>query len=80
MQARAQDATLPSLIVGFAAETGDEQGSVLDYGRSKLARKGCEMLVVNEVGAQLTFGQDTNSIQVLFASQAPSVQATGSKL
>ena len=80
VQARAQDATLPSLIVGFAAETGDEQGSVLDYGRSKLARKGCEMLVVNEVGAQLTFGQDTNSIQVLFASQAPSVQATGSKL
>ncbi len=80
VQARAQDATLPSLIVGFAAETGDEQGSVLDYGRSKLARKGCEMLVVNEVGAQLTFGQDTNSIQVLFASQAESVQASGSKL
>ena len=38
------------MIVGFAAETGDEHGSVLDHGRAKLARKGCDLLVVNEVG------------------------------
>ena len=38
------------LLVGFAAETGDADGSVLDHGRAKLARKGCDLLVVNEVG------------------------------
>ncbi len=77
---RATNAQLPPFIVGFAAETGDEQGTVLDYGRAKLARKGCEMLVVNEVGATLTFGQDTNSIHVLFAGSSDSVHAAGSKL
>ena len=38
------------VLVGFAAETGDDSGSVLDHGRAKLARKGCDLLVVNEVG------------------------------
>ncbi|MCW2836741.1 MAG: phosphopantothenoylcysteine decarboxylase, partial [Marmoricola sp.] len=38
-----------SVIVGFAAETGDESGSVLDLARAKLARKGCDLLVVNDV-------------------------------
>ena len=32
---------LGSVIVGFAAETGDDTGSVLDLARAKLARKGC---------------------------------------
>jgi phosphopantothenoylcysteine decarboxylase/phosphopantothenate--cysteine ligase len=35
---------------GFAAETGDADATVLDHGRAKLARKGCDLLVVNEVG------------------------------
>ncbi len=38
------------VLVGFAAETGDEQGDVLTHGRAKLAAKGCDLLVVNEVG------------------------------
>ena len=38
------------VLVGFAAETGDGSREVLDYGREKLARKGCDLLVVNEVG------------------------------
>ncbi|MCW2670102.1 MAG: coaBC [Frankiales bacterium] len=38
------------VLVGFAAETGDETRSPIDYGRDKLARKGCDLLVVNEVG------------------------------
>jgi phosphopantothenoylcysteine decarboxylase / phosphopantothenate---cysteine ligase len=38
------------VLVGFAAETGDDHGDVLAYGREKLARKGCDLLVVNEVG------------------------------
>ena len=36
--------------MGFAAETGDDEGRVLEHGRAKLARKGCDLLVVNEVG------------------------------
>jgi phosphopantothenoylcysteine decarboxylase/phosphopantothenate--cysteine ligase len=38
------------VLVGFAAETGDATASVLEHGRAKLARKGCDLLVVNEVG------------------------------
>ena len=38
------------VLVGFAAETGDDEGDVLAHGRAKLARKGCDLLVVNEVG------------------------------
>ena len=53
------------LIVGFAAETGDATGSVLDLGRAKLARKGCDLLVVNEVGVDKTFGADDTTVHVL---------------
>ncbi|PQZ93958.1 bifunctional phosphopantothenoylcysteine decarboxylase/phosphopantothenate--cysteine ligase CoaBC [Arthrobacter sp. MYb227] len=71
--------TLPQLIVGFAAETGDAEHSVLDYGAAKLARKGCELLVVNEVGENLTFGTDENSITILAADGSAPVHAAGSK-
>jgi phosphopantothenoylcysteine decarboxylase/phosphopantothenate--cysteine ligase len=53
------------VLVGFAAETGDADGSVLEHGRAKLARKGCDLLVVNEVGADKTFGQDHNTVHIL---------------
>lgn len=53
------------LIVGFAAETGDSHGSVLDHGRAKLTRKGCDILVVNEVGTDKTFGKDDNTVHLL---------------
>ncbi|MCU7821446.1 bifunctional phosphopantothenoylcysteine decarboxylase/phosphopantothenate--cysteine ligase CoaBC [Kitasatospora sp. DSM 101779] len=51
------------LVVGFAAETDD----VLANGRAKLARKGCDLLVVNEVGDGKAFGQDTNAATILAA-------------
>ncbi|GGB68016.1 phosphopantothenoylcysteine decarboxylase [Knoellia flava TL1] len=57
-------ATSP-VIVGFAAETGDDTGSVLDHGRAKLERKGCDVLVVNEVGVDKTFGADDNTVTIL---------------
>ncbi len=47
--------------VGFAAETGDPDHSVLQLGREKLARKGCDLLMVNQVGFDTTFGQPTNA-------------------
>ncbi|MHA7243766.1 bifunctional phosphopantothenoylcysteine decarboxylase/phosphopantothenate--cysteine ligase CoaBC [Paeniglutamicibacter antarcticus] len=70
---------LAPLVVGFAAETGDAESSVLEYGAAKLARKGCEMLVVNEVGENLTFGTDENTVTILFADGTEAVHAAGSK-
>ena len=55
------------VIVGFAAETGDESGSVLDHGRAKLARKGCDFLVVNDVSAGKVFGQPVSEAHILGA-------------
>lgn len=52
-------------IVGFAAETGDEASSVIEHGRAKLARKGCDLLVVNDVSAGKAFGTDDNEIVIL---------------
>ncbi|MEU6210577.1 bifunctional phosphopantothenoylcysteine decarboxylase/phosphopantothenate--cysteine ligase CoaBC [Streptomyces sp. NPDC047023] len=49
------------VVVGFAAETDD----VLDNGRAKLRRKGCDLLVVNEVGESRTFGSEENEAVVL---------------
>ncbi len=63
VQARGDSAA--PLIVGFAAETGDEQGDVLHHARAKLARKGCDLLVANEVGTDLTFGQDQSTVHLL---------------
>lgn len=73
-------AALAPIIVGFAAETGDERGSVLEYGAAKLRRKGCEALVVNEVGAAKGFATDDNAVTVLFADGREPVHAAGSKL
>jgi phosphopantothenoylcysteine decarboxylase/phosphopantothenate--cysteine ligase len=53
------------VVVGFAAETGDDSGSVLDHGRRKLARKGCDLLVVNDVGAGRGFEVAENSAAIL---------------
>jgi phosphopantothenoylcysteine decarboxylase/phosphopantothenate--cysteine ligase len=39
----------PRLVVGFAAETGDDSGSVLDHARAKRLRKGCDWIVANDV-------------------------------
>jgi phosphopantothenoylcysteine decarboxylase/phosphopantothenate--cysteine ligase len=51
------------VVVGFAAETDD----VLSNGRAKLERKGCDLLVVNEVGESKTFGSEENEAVVLGA-------------
>jgi phosphopantothenoylcysteine decarboxylase / phosphopantothenate---cysteine ligase len=67
------------LIVGFAAETGDGQGDVLAYAEAKLKRKGCDLLVVNHVGTDKVFGQDTNSVVILASSGAEPQLAAGSK-
>jgi phosphopantothenoylcysteine decarboxylase/phosphopantothenate--cysteine ligase len=67
------------LVVGFAAETGDEQGDVLSYAEAKLKRKGCDLLVVNHVGADKVFGQDHNSVVILSRAGSEPQSASGSK-
>jgi phosphopantothenoylcysteine decarboxylase / phosphopantothenate---cysteine ligase len=51
------------VVVGFAAETELD----LDGSRAKLARKGCDLLVVNRVGGGLAFGTPDNEAIVLGA-------------
>ncbi|MDQ1584745.1 MAG: phosphopantothenoylcysteine decarboxylase / phosphopantothenate---cysteine ligase [Actinomycetota bacterium] len=55
------------VVVGFAAETGDADGDVLTHGRAKLAAKGCDLLVVNEVGADTGFERPDNAAVILGA-------------
>lgn len=55
------------VVVGFAAETGDGDGDVVTHGRAKLARKGCDLLVVNEVGPGKAFGTVDNTVVLLDA-------------
>jgi len=54
-------------VVGFAAETGDAHGTWLEHGRAKLAKYGVDLLVVNEVGTDLTFGADHSAAVVIGA-------------
>ncbi|MEE2056189.1 bifunctional phosphopantothenoylcysteine decarboxylase/phosphopantothenate--cysteine ligase CoaBC [Rhodococcus artemisiae] len=68
-----------TVIVGFAAETGDEQGDVLTYARAKLARKGCDLLVVNAVGDGKAFEVDHNDGWLLAADGSETALAHGSK-
>ncbi len=57
----------PAVIAGFAAETDD----VLANGQAKMARKGCDLLVVNQVGENLAFGTPDNAATVLVAEGEP---------
>jgi phosphopantothenoylcysteine decarboxylase/phosphopantothenate--cysteine ligase len=67
------------VVVGFAAETGDATGSVLDLARAKLARKGCDLLVVNDVGGGAVFGADDNQAVILSTDAGPVDVPRGSK-
>ncbi|HEU5037160.1 MAG TPA: bifunctional phosphopantothenoylcysteine decarboxylase/phosphopantothenate--cysteine ligase CoaBC [Nocardioides sp.] len=67
------------VVVGFAAETGDDTGSVLDLARAKLARKGCDLLVVNDVSGGAVFGSPENEAVILGADGAAVEVPRGSK-
>ncbi len=70
------DRALPGqVVVGFAAETDD----VLANGREKLRRKGCDLLVVNEVGERKTFGSEENEAVVLASDGAETPVPHGPK-
>ncbi|MBO2461889.1 bifunctional phosphopantothenoylcysteine decarboxylase/phosphopantothenate--cysteine ligase CoaBC [Actinomadura violacea] len=63
------------VIVGFAAETDD----VLANGRAKLARKRSDLLVVNQVGEDLTFGRPDNAAVILGADGSSTEVERGAK-
>jgi phosphopantothenoylcysteine decarboxylase/phosphopantothenate--cysteine ligase len=67
------------VVVGFAAETGDDTGSVMEHARAKLARKGCDLLVVNDVGGGAVFGSEDNEAVVLAADGSSVTVPLGSK-
>ena len=68
------------VIVGFAAETGDEHTSALEYGRRKALKKGADLLAVNTVGAASGFGDVANEIHVLDSHGQQVGHSAGSKL
>lgn len=68
------------VIVGFAAETGDEHTSALEYGRRKALKKGADLLAVNTVGATSGFGDVANEIHVLDSRGQQVGHSAGSKL
>lgn len=67
------------VVVGFAAETGDANGSVLHLARAKLARKGCDLLVVNDVSGGAVFGAEENEAVILGADGSSVEVSRGSK-
>lgn len=66
-------------IVGFAAETERDEAKLHERARLKLARKGCDFLVVNRVGWAEGFGTDDNTVTVLERTGDIVLEASGSK-
>ena len=67
------------VVVCFAAETGDENATVMDHAKSKLARKRCDLLVVNDVGGGAVFGSEETEAVVLAADGSAVSVPHGSK-
>ena len=53
----------PKVVVGFAAETNDIEA----HARAKLARKGCDWIVANDVSEDGIMGGDQNSVMIVSA-------------
>ena len=68
------------IVVGFAAETGDDDGDVLFHGAAKARRKGAHLLAVNAVGEDLGFGDVPNAVVVLDAQGSEVARGQGSKM
>lgn len=51
----------PSLVVGFAAETEN----VVEHAKGKLLRKGCDLIVANDVGGTGVMGGDANTVHLV---------------
>ncbi|PPH82595.1 bifunctional phosphopantothenoylcysteine decarboxylase/phosphopantothenate--cysteine ligase CoaBC [Rathayibacter sp. AY1D9] len=67
------------IVVGFAAETEPDRDAMLALGRAKIARKGCDLLVLNRVGWAEGFQSDSNAVVVLDRAGDIVGEASGSK-
>jgi phosphopantothenoylcysteine decarboxylase/phosphopantothenate--cysteine ligase len=54
----------PKLVIGFAAETNDVEANA----KAKLAKKGCDWIVANDVSVAGTMGGDANAIAIVTAN------------
>ncbi len=70
---------LSCLTVGFAAETADSDEQLEELAAEKLARKGCDILVANDVSGGGVFGSDRTSVFIL-SSTGQTTRFSGSKL
>jgi phosphopantothenoylcysteine decarboxylase/phosphopantothenate--cysteine ligase len=59
----ARDPRRPRLVIGFAAETD----AVEAHARAKLARKGCDWIVANDVSVEGVMGGDLNTVAIVTA-------------
>jgi phosphopantothenoylcysteine decarboxylase/phosphopantothenate--cysteine ligase len=74
------DARAPGqVIVGFAAETEQDDAKLLELGRAKVARKGADYLVVNRVGWTEGFATERNTVLVLSRAGDIVAEASGTK-
>lgn len=63
-------------LVGFAAETE----KVLEHARGKLERKGCDLLVANDVSrSDIGFDRDENEVLLIWPANPPETLALESK-
>jgi phosphopantothenoylcysteine decarboxylase/phosphopantothenate--cysteine ligase len=68
------------VIIGFAAETETDRERLLELGRAKIARKGCDFLVLNSVGWTAGFATPDNTIILLDRAGDIVGEASGTKL
>lgn len=75
---RIQSENLSVLSVGFAAETASGSQQLEDLAKHKLEKKGCDMIVANNVSNGAVFDSETNDVLILTKS-GRSLAAHGSK-
>jgi phosphopantothenoylcysteine decarboxylase/phosphopantothenate--cysteine ligase len=66
-------------VIGFAAETEPDDAALLELGRAKLARKGCDYLVVNRVGWSEGFTTAGNDVVIVSGPGDIVARASGTK-
>ncbi|MFC5280386.1 bifunctional phosphopantothenoylcysteine decarboxylase/phosphopantothenate--cysteine ligase CoaBC [Arcanobacterium canis] len=67
------------VVVGFAAETGDDTHTAYEYGVAKAKRKGADLLVINQVGTHSGFGDVDTEITIVDPHGRTIGHAEGSK-
>ncbi|CAN5356979.1 bifunctional phosphopantothenoylcysteine decarboxylase/phosphopantothenate--cysteine ligase CoaBC [soil metagenome] len=79
LQSLAEHRAPGQVIIGFAAETEPDDSKLVELGRAKIARKGCDYLVVNRVGWAEGFGTEGNTVLVVDRAGDIVAEAAGTK-